>query len=152
MGVLRRAIDRADVLLKQRQLWSQVHQESNPIIIGDINKLEMVLYEVISIAGQRSEAGKRIDIWCRQSDPRWVEVAITDDGTIEPRLIKELEAAQPMDPLAPSLLNQPPGMHLAICKEVLRAMGAQLTLTQLDDGRIMTRLMLPAAQTGRDAK
>ena len=152
LGVLRRAIDRADVLLKQRQLWSQVHQESNPIIIGDINKLEMVLYEVISIAGQRSEAGKRIDIWCRQSDPRWVEVAITDDGTIESRLIKELEAAQPMDPLAPSLLNQPPGMHLAICKEVLRAMGAELTLTRLDDGRIMTRLMLPAAQTGRDGK
>ena len=152
LGVLRRAIDRADVLLKQRQLWSQVHQESNPIIIGDVNKLEMVLYEVISIAGQRSEAGKRIDIWCRQSDPRWVEVAITDDGTIESRLIKELEAAQPMDPLAPSLLNQPPGMHLAICKEVLRAMGAELTLTRLDDGRIMTRLMLPAAQTGRDGK
>ena len=152
LGVLRRAIDRADVLLKQRQLWSQVHQESNPIIIGDINKLEMVLYEVISIAGQRSEVGKRIDIWCRQSDPRWVEVAITDDGTVEPRLIKELEAAQPLDPLAPSLLNQPPGLHLAVCKEVLRVMGAQLTLTQLDDGRIMTRLMLPAAQTGRDAK
>ena len=125
---------------------------SSDLIIGDVNKLEMVLYEVISIAGQRSEAGKRIDIWCRQSDPRWVEVAITDDGTIEPRLIKELEAAQPIDPLAPSLLNQPPGMHLAICKEVLRVMGAQLTLTQLDDGRIMTRLMLPAAQMGRDVK
>ncbi len=152
LGVLRRSIDRADVLLKQRQIWSQVHQESNPIIIADINKLEMVLYEVISIAGQRSETGKRIDIWCRQSDPHWVEVAITDDGTIESRLIRELEAAQPNDPLAPSLLNQPPGMHLAICKEVLRAMGAELTLTRLEDGRIMTRLMLPAAQMGRDGQ
>lgn len=152
LGVLRRSIDRADVLLKQRQIWSQVHQESNPIIIADVNKLEMVLYEVISIAGQRSEAGKRIDIWCRQSDPRWVEVAITDDGTIESRLIKELEVAHPVDPLAPSLLNQPPGLHLAICKEVLRAMGAEFTLTRLDDGRIMTRLMLPAAQTGRDGQ
>ena len=152
LGVLRRSIDRADVLLKQRQIWSQVHQESNPIIVADINKLEMVLYEVICIAGQRSEAGKRIDIWCRQSDSRWVEVAITDDGTIESRLIKELEAVKPIDPLAPSLLNQPPGMHLAICKEVLQAMGAELTLTRLEDGRIMTRLMLPAAQTGRDGQ
>jgi GAF domain-containing protein len=146
LGVLRRAIDRADSLLKQRQLWSQVHQESNPIIIGDVSKLEMVFYEVISIAGLRSEPGKRIDIWCRQSDPRWVEVAITDDGAIEPRLIKDLEASQPTDPLAPSFLNQPPGMHLAICKEVLRTMGSELTLSRLDDGRIMTRLMLPAAQ------
>lgn len=152
LGVLRRSIDRADALLKQRQLWSQVHQDSNPMIVGDMNKLEMVFYEVISIAGLRSEPGKRIDIWCRQSDPRWVEVAITDDGTIEPRLIKELEASQPNDPLAPSLLNHPPGMHLAICKEVLRAMGSELTLSRLEDGRIMTRLMLPAAQGGRSVK
>jgi GAF domain-containing protein len=146
LGLLRRALERADQLLKQRQLWSQVHQDSNPIILGDSSKLEMILYEVILTSGLRSEAGKRIDIWCRQFDQRWVEIAITDNGTIEPRLLQDLEGGQPLDPLAPSLLNQPPGLHLAICKELLRAMGAELTVSRLEDGRIMTRLMLPAAQ------
>ncbi|MBC7516460.1 MAG: GAF domain-containing protein [Alkalinema sp. FL-bin-369] len=149
LGLLRRALDRAEYLLKQRQLWSQVHQDSNPIIIGDSSKLEMILYEVILTSGLRSESGKRIDIWCRQFDERWVEIAITDNGTIEPRLLKDLEGGQLLDPLAPSLLNQPPGLHLAICKELLRAMGAELTVCRLEDGRIMTRLMLPAAQQGR---
>jgi GAF domain-containing protein len=145
LGLLRRALDRAEHLLKQRQLWSQVHQDSNPIIVGDSSKLEMILYEVILISGLRSDPGKRIDIWCRQFDARWVEIAITDNGTIEPRLLQELEGGQPLDPLAPTLLNQPPGLHLSICKELLRAMGAELTVTRLDDGRIMTRLMVPAS-------
>lgn len=143
IGLVRRALDRVDHLLKQRQLWSQVHHEINPMIFGDITKIELVLYELLLIACQRANPGGRIDIWCRQIDAEWMEIAITDDGTIEPRLVEELEAGRAVDLLAPSTLDKPPGLHLAICQSLMQQMGSEFNLYKLDDGRIMSRLVLP---------
>lgn len=143
IGLVRRALDRVDHLLKQRQLWSQVHHEINPMIFGDITKIELVLYELLLIACQRATPGGRIDIWCRQIDAEWIEIAITDDGTIEPRLIEELEAGRAVDLLAPTTLDKPPGLHLAICQALMQQMGSEFNLYKLDDGRIMSRLVLP---------
>ncbi|BAU11221.1 hypothetical protein LEP3755_17140 [Leptolyngbya sp. NIES-3755] len=143
IGLVRRALDRVDHLLKQRQLWSQVHHEVNPMIFGDITKIELVLYELLLIACQRANPGGRIDIWCRQIDSQWIEIAITDDGTIEPRLIEDLEAGRAVDLLAPSTLDKPPGLHLAICQALMQQMGSEFNLYKLDDGRIMSRLVLP---------
>ncbi|MBE9009444.1 GAF domain-containing sensor histidine kinase [Pseudanabaenaceae cyanobacterium LEGE 13415] len=143
IGLVRRALDRVDHLLKQRQLWSQVHHEINPMIFGDITKIELVLYELLLIACQRANPGGRIDIWCRQLDAQWMEIAITDDGTIEPRLIEDLEAGRAVDLLAPSTLDKPPGLHLAICQSLMQQMGSEFNLYKLDDGRIMSRLVLP---------
>ncbi|MGG6263490.1 GAF domain-containing protein [Leptolyngbya sp. AN03gr2] len=143
IGLVRRALDRIDHLLKQRQLWSQVHHEINPMIFGDITKIELVLYELLLIACQRAKPGGRIDIWCRQLDEQWMEIAITDDGTIEPRLIEDLEAGRAVDLLAPSTLDKPPGLHLAICQALMQQMGSEFNLYKLDDGRIMSRLVLP---------
>ncbi|GAP97289.1 GAF domain-containing sensor histidine kinase [Leptolyngbya sp. NIES-2104] len=143
IGLVRRALDRVEHLLKQRQLWSQVHHEINPMIFGDITKIELVLYELLLIACQRANPGGRIDIWCRQIDVEWMEIAITDDGTIEPRLIEELEAGRAVDLLAPTTLDKPPGLHLAICQALMQQMGSEFNLYKLDDGRIMSRLVLP---------
>jgi signal transduction histidine kinase len=143
IGLVRRALDRVDHLIKQRQLWSQVHHEINPMVFGDITKIELVLYELLLIACQRANPGGRIDIWCRQIDAQWMEIAITDDGTIEPRLIEDLEAGRAVDLLAPSSLDKAPGLHLAICQSLMQQMGSEFNLYKLEDGRIMSRLVLP---------
>jgi GAF domain-containing protein len=143
LSLVRRALDRVDHLIKQRQLWSQVHHEVNPMILGDITKIELVLYELLLLACQRAQPNGRIDIWCRPLDTEWMEIAITDDGTIEPRLVEDLEAGRAVDLLAPSTIDKPPGLHLAICQSLIKQMGAEFNLCKLDDGRIMSRLVLP---------
>ena len=143
VSLLRRALDRVDTLIKQRQIWSQVHNETNPMITGDIVKIELVLYELLLIACHRSQPGGRIDLWCRQLDPSWIELSITDDGTIEPRLLEDLETGRAIDLLAPSTLDKPPGLHLAICQSLMKQMGAEFNLYRLEDNRIMSRLVLP---------
>jgi GAF domain-containing protein len=148
IGLVRRALERTDATIKQQQLWSQVHHESNPVVMGDGVKLEMVLYALINLACQRSQSGGRIDIWCRQFDRRWVEIAITDDGQMEPRLLQELEGKQSLDPLAPNTLNQAPGLYFSICKSFITAMEGDFSLMRLEDGRIMSRIMLGSAQQG----
>jgi GAF domain-containing protein len=143
ISLLRRALDRVDHLIKQRQLWSQVHNETNPMITGDIAKIELVLYELLLLACQRSQIGGRIDIWCRPLDSCWMEVSITDDGTIEPRLIEDLETGRAVDLLAPSMIDKAPGLHLAICQSLMKQLGAEFNLYKLEDGRLMSRLVLP---------
>lgn len=142
IGLVRRALDRVDHLIKQRQLWSQVHHEINPMVFGDITKIELVLYELLLIACQRANLGGRIDIWCRPIDAQWLEIAITDDGTVEPRLVEDLEAGRAVDLLAPSTLDKVPGLHLAICQSLMQQMGSEFNLYKLEDGRIMSRLVL----------
>jgi GAF domain-containing protein len=149
ISLLKRALERVDTLIKQRQLWSQVHNETNLTVSGDITKIELVLYELLLIACERSQAGGRIDIWCRQIDNRWLELSITDNGQIEPQLIQELEAGRIVDPLAPSLLDQPPGLHLLICQSLMKQIGGEFNLYKLEDERILSRLVLPLANTNR---
>lgn len=145
ISIVRRALDRVETLIKQRQLWSQVHHEVNPVILGDIPKIELVLYELLLIACHRAHVGGRIDIWCRPIDAESMELLITDDGTIEPRLVEDLEMGRAVDLLAPSTLDKPPGLHLAICQALVKQMGAEFNFYQLEDGRILSRLVLPTA-------
>ncbi|HEY9618420.1 MAG TPA: sensor histidine kinase, partial [Microcoleaceae cyanobacterium] len=154
ISLLKRALERVDSFLKQRQIWSQVHDETNVTIGGDIIKIELILYEVLVSACQRAVTGGRIDIWCRQIDTRWFELSITDNGLIEPNLLLALEADHVSDQLAPSILDHPPGLHLAICRSLMKQIGGEFTLTRLDDGRIFSRLVLPisASQTPSKAK
>jgi GAF domain-containing protein len=145
ISVLRRALDRVDHLIKQRQLWSQVHNDTNPMLRGDITKIELVIYELLLLACQRSQPSGRLDIWCREIDSEWIEVSITDDGSVEPRLLEDLEAGKSVDLLSPSTIDKPPGLHLAICQSLMKQMGCQFNLYKLEDGRIMSRLVLAIA-------
>ena len=115
------------------------------MITGDIAKIELVLYELLLLACGRSHTSGRIDIWCRPLDSRWVEVSITDDGAIEPRLIEDLETGRAVDLLAPSMVDKAPGLHLAICQSLMKQLGAEFNLYRLEDGRLMSRLVLPVA-------
>lgn len=152
ISLLKRALERVDSQIKQRQLWSQVHNETNLTIAGDITKIELVLYEVLLTACQRSNAGGRLDIWCRQIDSRWFELSITDNGTIEPRLLAELESGRGADWLAPSILDHPPGLHLLVCQAIIQQIGGEMNLYKLEDNRILTRLVLPLASAAQSPK
>ncbi|MBW4654672.1 MAG: GAF domain-containing protein [Kaiparowitsia implicata GSE-PSE-MK54-09C] len=147
-SLLKRSLERVESLIKQRQLWSQVHNDGTVNIGGDIAKIELVLCELLTLACLRSPSGGRLDIWCRALDARWLELSITDHGIIEPRLLEELHMGRSPDLLAPSILNNPPGLHLAVCQAIMQQLSSEFTLYRLEDGRILSRLVLPiAAQT-----
>ncbi len=144
-SLLKRAMERIEGHIRQRQLWTQVHNESSVSIGGDIPKLELVLHEVLTAACLRSPSGGRLDIWCRPLDVRWIELSVTDSGSIEPRLLEELHTGRPEDLLAPSILSSPPGLHLEICQALMQQLGSEFSLYRLEDGRILSRLLLPIA-------
>jgi GAF domain-containing protein len=149
IGLLRRTLERVDGVIKERQLWSQVHNEDNPMVTGDTSKLELVLYEVLLSACRRSQTGSRVDIWCRQFDPNWVEIAITDTGEVSEYLLQALNGELAWDQLAPSPIDSGTGRHLQICKNLAQQMGADFTLMALEDNRVMSRLMLPSVAVNR---
>lgn len=144
-SLLKRSMERLDGMIKQRQLWSQVHNEANLSIGGDIAKIEVVVHEILTMACLRSPAGGRLDIWCRPVDANWVELSITDNGVIAPHLLELMDIGRAGDLLTPSLLDSPPGLHLTICQTLIRQMGGEFTLDHLEDGRILSRLILPVA-------
>ena len=143
--LIKRATARAHPLVQERQLWSKVHCESNLTVVGDIAKIESVLYELVSEACKRSPVGDRIDVWCRPIDERWLEVAITDEGSVMPQVLQELEDGLPTDLLSPSTLYEPKNSHLWVCQSLMQALGGEFTLSQMDDGRTLSRVVLPLA-------
>ncbi|WP_103668642.1 GAF domain-containing protein [Pseudanabaena sp. BC1403] len=146
-GMLKRALERVDTLIKQRQIWSQVHNQANVVVGGDIAKMEMILNELLLFACGRSDVGGRIDLWCRQIDEKLLELSITDYGVVDASLLQELHQGRAIDPLSPSLLDQPPGLHLAICQTLMMEAGGELSLYQLEDNRILSRLILPLSSS-----
>jgi signal transduction histidine kinase len=146
--LLKRALERVEGLIKQRRIWSQVHNNEGTLSIGgDVAKLEFVLYELLLTACHRSPSGGRLDIWCRPLDSQWLEISVTDNGIVEPRMVEELHIGRPEDLLAPSTLDQPPGLHLSICQSLMQQLGGEFNLYKLEDGRILSRLIVQIAGT-----
>ncbi len=144
-SLLRRSIERVEHLIKQRQLWSQVHNEEALMVGGDIPKLEFVMYEVLLFACRRSPHNGRLDLWCRPLDEHWLELSITDNGLVEPLLVEELCAGRKTDLLAPSTLDTPPGLHLEVCQILMKQLGGEFNLYKLEDGRTLSRLVIAIA-------
>ncbi len=141
--LLKRSLDRIDNLVKQKQLWTQVHNPGMISLAGDVNKIDLILQELLLSAAQRTPDGGRIDIWCQAIDTQWLELSITDDGQIDPRLLIDLHHRDHLDWLAPSTLDHPPGRHLRACYSMVQQLGATLDLYKLEDGRVLSRLILP---------
>ncbi|MGC1306712.1 MAG: ATP-binding protein [Phormidesmis sp.] len=146
ISLLKRAMVRTNPLVQERQLWSKVHCESNLTISGDIAKIEFVLYELIAEACGRSPVGDRVDIWCRPIDEHWLEVAITDEGSVALPILQELDQGRPLDLLSPSTLQQPQNSHLWVCQSLMQQLGGEFTLSTMEDGRTLSRVMLPIAR------
>ncbi|MEO0768893.1 MAG: hypothetical protein AAFY72_05590 [Cyanobacteria bacterium J06649_4] len=147
IGLLKRATARANPLIQEKQLWSKVHCESNLIVTGDVTKIEFVLYELIAEACARSPVGDRVDIWCRPIDETWLEIAITDEGAVEPLVLQELSQGLPIDLLAPSCLQLPENSHLWVCQTLMQQLGGEFTLSQMEDGRTLSRVILPIGES-----
>ncbi|MEM6451975.1 MAG: GAF domain-containing protein [Cyanobacteria bacterium P01_D01_bin.105] len=146
ISVLKRAMSRANPVIQERQLWTKVHCESNLTVAGDVTKIEFVLYELLVEACERSPVGDRIDIWCRPIDQHWLEVAITDIGSVDPQVMQELDQGRPVDLLTPSTLYQPHNSHLWVCQSLMKQLGGEFTLSLMEDGRTLSRVMLPTGQ------
>jgi GAF domain-containing protein len=142
-SLLKRALERADSAIKQRQLWFKVHNEANLNLGGDISKIEFVLHEILIAACARSPVGGRLDIWCRETDNHFLDISVTDQGAIEPELVEALQAGRCLDLLAPSILDQPPGLHFAICQALMQRVGGELSLYKLEDDRVLSGLLVP---------
>ncbi|MEH2378448.1 MAG: GAF domain-containing protein [Nostoc sp.] len=138
-----------------------LNAQSAMAIAGDIVKIELVIHELLVTACNRSQIGGRIDIWCRRLDTSKIldanpssstveadhqtslELSITYNGAIEPQLLTELHDNTPKDVLAHSNLDQPPGLHLVICQNLMQELGGELNFYQLPDNRVVSRLLLP---------
>ena len=142
VSLLKRSLARVNPLIQQRQLWTKVHNEQNLVIVGDIAKVELVLHEVLSAACRRAPQHSGLDIWCRPLDFNWLELSITDQGTINPQLRDELHHGRPTDWLAHSWLDFPPGLHLAICQSIIQKIGGEFNIYTLEDGRVLSQMTL----------
>ena len=61
--------------------------------------------------------------------------------------MQDLHQGRAIDHLSPSLLYQPTGLHLAICQNLMVEAGGELSLYQLEDNRILSRLILPLSSS-----
>ncbi|MGD1902082.1 MAG: GAF domain-containing protein [Geitlerinemataceae cyanobacterium] len=157
--LLKHVLDRSNALLEKRQLWLQVHREGNAIVRGDRKKIELVFYELLTWACQRSPSGGRLDIWYRplvlDTVPATtvLELTITDAGTIDPHLVAVFQrciverGGHSVESLTAPELDRAPGIHLAVYYALMKAMGGHFYLEQLEDGRTATRLLIPLAES-----
>lgn len=149
--ILKRILDRVESWKQKKQLWIQVHNQPAVTLNGDIEKLELILYEFLLFACQRSPSQGRVDIWCQQlegmqqggKDLAWLELSITDNGDIDPRLLIDLHHLDHLDWLAPSSLDEPPGRHLKACFALCQRLGYTADMYKLEDGRTLSRLVIP---------
>jgi GAF domain-containing protein len=151
--LLRRSLERIEELARTRQIWTQVHNLTPSIsLYAPTQKLEMMLVELLRAACCRSKSGDRIDIWCRTLPEQWVEVSITDNGRLNPRMIQAIQHPSLQVALSASILEAPPGLHYKVCQSLVERMGGHLEIAQLEDGRAMSRLILPIASTSAPLK
>ncbi|MGK7890264.1 MAG: GAF domain-containing protein [Leptolyngbyaceae cyanobacterium] len=142
VSLLKRTMARVDPLIRQRQLWAKVHNELNFNVMGDIAKTELVIHEILAGACRRSPKQGNLDVWCRSVDFDWMELSITDHGSIHPQLLDELHNGPPLDSLAHSRLDISPGLELAICQAIVQQIGGKLNLYTLEDGRTLSQMTL----------
>ncbi|MEO1296997.1 MAG: GAF domain-containing protein, partial [Cyanobacteria bacterium J06636_16] len=145
ISLVNRLMERANPLIQAQHLWAKVHNDSNVIIGGDLEKIEFVLFEIMAAACLRSPEQGRLDIWCRALDRNCLELSITDDGDMPAQLLTELREGRSDDILVPSLLDKPPGLHFHICQTLMRQLGGEFSLQKLKDGRMMSRVVLAIA-------
>ncbi|MBT9310596.1 GAF domain-containing protein [Leptothoe kymatousa] len=146
VALLNRLMKRVQSQVQKKQLWTQVHCDSNLALQGEMQKIEFILYELISSACRRSPARGRVDVWSRPLDQQWIELSITDDGEVDTALIEALAQGHRQDHLADSPLDRQPGLNLAICRSLMLRLGGEFILETLEDNRVRSSVMFPMTQ------
>ena len=143
---LKQVKERIDGQVSQQQLWCQFHgtDVQNTQLKGDILKLEGIVHEVLRAACDRCLMGGRIDVWCRLQPENLIELSVTDNGIFDPQLLTALQpTADPSDPLVQSLLEEGTGLNLSLVRHLAQQLGHSLEFFPLEDGRNMSRLLIP---------
>jgi GAF domain-containing protein len=143
VSLIKRSVQRLESLVKQNQLRIQVHSSDAITLVGDIPKIDLLIYELLVAAGHRLAAEGRIDIWCQPLEAEWVEISITDNGIIDSQLLIDLHHRAHQDLLAPSSFDRLPGRHLKVCQMLAEKLKGEVDIYKLEDGRTLSRLVLP---------
>ncbi|NJR69543.1 MAG: GAF domain-containing protein [Synechococcales cyanobacterium CRU_2_2] len=144
--LLKQAKQQLDPVISARQLWCQFHwsEVQQLQIQGDWLKLAGILQSVLVAACDRCLLGGRIDIWCRAQPDQMLEFSITDNGILDPLLLSALQPdADSTDPILQGIWEVNPGLSLRLSQTLLTQLGGNLELLALDDGRTMSRVMIP---------
>lgn len=151
-GLLKRAMDRVEPLRKERQIWMKVSREGHFSIRGDRQKLEFMFAELLMVACGRTENGGRIQIAYRPLPPETssrsfplLELSIVDWGKIDARAIEAYQQSRTADLLIPSYIDRAPGLNLTIYQQLLQKMGGDFNFYRLEDGRIVSQIIVPLA-------
>lgn len=143
---LKQVKERIDGQVSQQQLWCQFHgtDVKQVQLKGDILKLEGIVHEILRAACDRCLMGGRIDVWCRLQPDNLIELTVTDNGIFDPQLLTALQpSADPSDPLVHSLLEDGTGLNLSLVQRLSEQLGSSLDFLPLEDGRNMSRLLIP---------
>jgi GAF domain-containing protein/signal transduction histidine kinase len=152
---LKRSLDRTAPLIKQLEILLEVNRETSVSlpagqvlsVRGDSIKLDLVLCELLAAACRRSPVGGKIEIRYQVVDENWLELSVTDSGTIDRQLIVAFNGGLQSDILVPSSGNKPSVQNLLNCQRSLRLMGGNLELEMLANNSIFARLILPLASS-----
>ncbi len=145
-ALIRKGLRRVETLVQKRKLWPRVHGDTGFAIYGDPDRLEMVLYEVLTAAVLRSPLEARLDVWVQQSE--LLELMIVDKGEMDGLLLGALQSEDPTleiygDPLATTPLSSSPGLELSLCQRIVQRMGGQLIFYRSEEGETISQLMMP---------
>ncbi len=145
-SLIRRILRKLDAVVQQRKLWPRVHGDTGFGIYADSGRVEMILYEVIMAAILRSAENSRLDMWVQEGND-YAEILVVDEGQFDGTLLDTLqldpEQAIYTDPLTTSVLSVSPGLELSLCQRIAIRMGGELSFYQAQDGRNISRLMMP---------
>jgi signal transduction histidine kinase len=144
--LLRRSLERIEEVVRTRQLWTQVHNQTPSLSLQiPKQKMELMLTELLLAACYRSKVGDRIDIWCRVLQENWVEISVTDQGLLNPQLVNAIQTHSTQAPLSEGevILDSLLGRHFKVCQALVERFGGKMELAQLEDGRSLSRIVLP---------
>lgn len=169
VSLIKRAIERVDVLVKKRELFIRVQGQPGAFnLIGDVMKIELIFHEILGITCKMAKIKEQVNIWCngisqtelppaqgrmakhlRQDSTSQLkpvllfDVSIVCATVLEPELIAELQEGRSPDLLSPSLLDKPPGLYLLICQSLMQSLGGYFNTYSLENEQVMFQLLLP---------
>lgn len=146
ISLLKRAKEQLDPKISQQKLWCQFHWSDvqHYQIEGELLQLAAVIQTVMVAACDRCLLSGRLDVWCRSQPEGILDFSITDNGILDPLLLDALQPdADPNDPLVQAMTEVDPGLSLRLSQAILGRLGGSLELLPLEDGRTVSRLLIP---------
>lgn len=122
------------------QLYEYIGSDSGCRVLGDMEKIEQVVLNLLTNASKFTNDGGRITVGCSSSDGV-ARVRVTDNGRGIPaeKLETIFDPFVQIDRGAHSSSQQGVGLGLAISRELARAMGGDLTVeSTVGEGSIFT--------------